>query len=119
MPASLDISLAAREALRQRERARLTNLRPRIAEICARYGVAKLSVFGSLLHAGEFGPDSDFDFLVEFAPDVKYGLGDLVEIEMELEELLGRRVDLRTAMGLSRYFREEVAEEAEVFYAAS
>ncbi len=116
MPASLDISLSTREALRGRERANLPNLRARIAEICARYGVAKLSVFGSLLHAGEFGPDSDFDFLVEFAPDVKYGLA-FWELEEELENLVGRPVDLNTARSLSRYFKDEVLEEQELFYA--
>ena len=116
MPASLDIALEAREQLRRRERARLGNLRPQIVALCEKNGVAKLSVFGSLLHAGEFGPESDFDFLVEFSPDVSHGLS-FWRMEEDLEILIGRQVHLNTALSLSRYFRDEVLGEAEVFYA--
>jgi len=116
MPASLDIAIEERELLRRRERARLGDLRPQIEALCERYGVARLSIFGSLLHEGEWGPESDFDFLVEFLPDVSHGLS-FYRMEDELETLVERKVDLKTAGDLSRYFREEVVEEAEVFYA--
>ena len=118
MPASVEIAIEERELLREREGARLTELRPQIVAICESYGVAKLSVFGSLLHAGEFGPGSDFDFLVEFLPGAKYGLLELAGIALDLEDLLGCKVDLGTPSSLSRYIRDEVVAEAEVFYAA-
>ena len=116
MPATTDITLETREELRARERARLGDLRPQIVALCEQNGVAKLSVFGSLLHEGEFGPESDFDFLVEFLPDVSHGLS-FWRMEEDLEILVGRQVHLNTALSLSRYFRDEVLKEAEVFYA--
>lgn len=88
----------------------------KIAEFCKRNHIRKLSLFGSVLH-GDFGPDSDIDFLVEFDPDHIPGFITLAGIEIELSEILGRKVDLRTAQELSRYFRQEVVDSAEVQYA--
>ncbi len=88
----------------------------KIAEFCKRNHIRKLSLFGSVLH-GDFGPDSDIDFLVEFDPDHIPGFITLAGIEIELSEMLGRKVDLRTPQELSRYFRQEVVDSAEVQYA--
>ena len=88
----------------------------KIAEFCKRNHILKLSLFGSVLH-GDFGPDSDIDFLVEFAADHIPGFITLAGIEIELSEILGRKVDLRTPQELSRYFRQEVVDSAEVQYA--
>jgi predicted nucleotidyltransferase len=89
-----------------------------LARLCARYSIRRLSLFGSLLK-GTAGPDSDVDLLVEFAPGAKPTLLDMATIEQELSALLGgRRVDLRTAQELSRYFRDEVVQEAEPQYVA-
>ena len=60
----------------------------------------------------------DIDLLVEFESGRVPGLLALASMELELAELLGgRRVDLRTAEDLSRYFRDEVVRTAEVQYA--
>src|SRR5438132_4020869 len=89
-----------------------------LAELCRRRGIRRLSLFGSVLK-GTDRPDSDIDLLVEFAPEAKPSYLDLAQIEEELSCLLaGRRVDLRTAPELSRYFRDEVLREAEVQYDA-
>jgi predicted nucleotidyltransferase len=64
-----------------------------LAEICRRYGVARLSLFGSVLTDG-FGPESDVDMLVEFRPEARIGLFEMSAMEEELTELLGRKVDL-------------------------
>lgn len=88
----------------------------KIAEFCKRNHIRKLSLFGSVLH-GDFGADSDVDFLVEFDPDHVPGFITLAGIEIELSEILGRKVDLRTPQELSRYFRQEVVDSAEVQYA--
>ncbi len=58
------------------------------------------------------------DVLVEFEPDVRAGLLAMAKMEEELSELFGRRVDLRTPRELSRHFREEVEQAAEIQYAA-
>jgi hypothetical protein len=89
----------------------------RLRDFCSRHGILKLSLFGSVLK-GTSRPDSDVDLLVDFEPGGKPGLLALATMEDELSELLGgRRVDLRTAEDLSRYFRDEVVRTAVVQYA--
>ncbi|OGB06191.1 MAG: nucleotidyltransferase [Burkholderiales bacterium RIFCSPHIGHO2_12_FULL_69_20] len=88
-----------------------------LAPICRRHGIRRLSVFGSVL-AGVARPDSDVDLLVEFEPGRLPGLLGISTIEIELGELLGKKVDLRTAADLSPYFRDEVLGRARVAYAS-
>ena len=88
----------------------------KIAEFCRRNHISKLSVFGSFLR-DDYNEDSDIDILVEFFPDHIPGLIRLAGMENELSAVLGRKVDMRTAEDLSRYFRNEVLESAEVKYA--
>ncbi len=66
-----------------------------ISTICQRYHIRRLDVFGSAARAVDFNPESsDADFLVEFAPEVTVGLDTLFGAKADLEELLGRGVDL-------------------------
>ncbi len=58
--------------------------------------------------------DSDVDLLVEFEPGNMPGLIGIAAMEIELSELLGKKVDLRTARDISPYFRDEVLRTAEV-----
>jgi predicted nucleotidyltransferase len=89
-----------------------------LTELCRRHRIRRLSLFGSVLK-GTARPDSDVDLLVEFEPEAHPTYFTLAQIELELSQLLGgRRVDLRTARELSRYFREEVLREAEPQYQA-
>jgi uncharacterized protein len=91
-------------------------LKDKIAEFCKGNHIRKLSVFGSYL--GEnFRSDSDIDILVEFFSDHTPGMIRLVRMENELSSILGCKADIRTAEDLSRYFRQEVIETAEVKYA--
>ncbi len=90
--------------------------RAKIAEFCKRNHIRKLALFGSALH-GNLRPDSDIDFLVEFDPDHIPGLVRLAGMELELTEILGRKADLRTPQELSRFFRQKVADSAEIQYA--
>lgn len=90
--------------------------RAQLAEFCQKHGIRKLSLFGSILRE-DFNPErSDVDFLVEFLPNATPGFFGLVGMENELTELVGKKVDLRTAKELSRYFRQEVLDEAVVQY---
>ena len=59
-------------------------------------------------NGGDIRLDSDIDLLIEFHPDHIPGLIRLDSMEIELTQLLGRKVYLRTSQDLSRYFREEV-----------
>lgn len=91
--------------------------RERIAEFCRTHHIAKLALFGSVLR-DDFRPDSDVDVLVWFDPGQHVTLFDMVGMEEELSEIIGRQVDFRTPEDLSRYFRDKVVEQAEVQYAA-
>lgn len=88
-----------------------------LARFCQSHHIRRLSLFGSQLK-GTAGPESDIDLLVEFEPGHTPTLFGIAGMEIELTEMLGRKVDLRTAGDLSRYFREEVVKTAEVQYAA-
>jgi predicted nucleotidyltransferase len=90
--------------------------REKIAEFCRRHHIRKLSFFGSVI-SEHFTQDSDVDVLVEFEPGQVVGLIRLAGMELELSEILGRKVDMRTPADLSRYFREEVLSSAEIQYA--
>lgn len=68
--------------------------RARLAEICERYGVERLEVFGSFSRRDAVA-GSDVDLLVTFKPDVRIGL-EFVALQGDLEDLLGRSVDLLT-----------------------
>lgn len=89
----------------------------RVAEFCKRHSVKRLSLYGSILGA-DFGPSSDVDMLIEFLPGKTPGMLGFAGMTMELSEMIGRRVDLRTPDDLSRYFRGEVIKHARTLHAA-
>lgn len=88
----------------------------RLADVCERYGVAELSVFGSVAR-GEARPDSDLDLLYVLAPGRHLGFS-INRLEDELAELFGRPVDLVSKAALHRGMRDEVLAEARELYAA-
>lgn len=88
-----------------------------ITEICRRYPVRQLALFGSVLRS-DFDADSDIDMLVEFSPDALVGLLTLVEMQQSLSELLNRPVDLVPRDGLKQSIRDEVLGSSEIIYAA-
>jgi len=88
----------------------------KIEAFCRKNHIRKLSLFGSVLRE-DFGPDSDVDVLVEFEPGQTVGLLRLAGMEIELSTVFKRKVDLRTPAELSRYFRQQVLDSAEVQYA--
>ncbi|MBP7830948.1 MAG: nucleotidyltransferase family protein [Kiritimatiellae bacterium] len=91
--------------------------RDRLKAFCIHNGIRRLALFGSVLR-NDFRPESDVDVLVEFQPGVHVGLA-FVRLQEDLSVLLGRRVDLNTPAGLSKYFRGEVLQEAEEVYVAA
>ncbi len=89
-----------------------------IADFCQRHHICRLSLFGSILR-NDFNPESDVDVLVEFERGTRVGLIRLARLELELGEILGRKVDLNTPGFLSKYYREQILAEAEVQYDAA
>ncbi len=91
----------------------------KLAEFCRRWEIAEFAFFGSVLR-DDFRPDSDIDVLVTFAPEARWGLFALVEMENELKGILGREVDLVSRRGLeaSRNYihRKAILKSAQVIY---
>ena len=85
-----------------------------IADFCKRCHVKRMALFGSVIR-DDFTDASDVDVLVEFEPGRTPGLASFA-MELELSDLLGRKVDLNTEDWLGRYFRQGVLDEAEVIY---
>jgi uncharacterized protein len=95
--------------------------REALAEICRRFGVERLEVFGSAARGSDFHRDrSDADFLVTFKPTSASNLAAFADLKDALERLLGRPVDLveRAAIEDSRNFirRRAILNEAEAVY---
>lgn len=87
----------------------LNNYRQEILELANKYGAYNVRIFGSVAR-GEADANSDIDFLVDM--EVGRSLFDLGGLLMELQELLGCRVDLVTEKGLRKRLRERVLREA-------
>jgi predicted nucleotidyltransferase len=83
--------------------------RDQIKKAAQKYGASNIRVFGSVSR-GEEGPDSDIDFLVDFEAD--RSLLDMVGLKLELEELLGHKVDLVTEESIHRLISPRVMKEA-------
>ena len=90
---------------------------PSLADVCRRYGVKQLSVFGSAAR-GELRPESEIDLMVEFEPGVRTGLVKFESLAEELASLAGRKIDLVTKNGLKPWIRPHVLKDARVIYAA-
>ena len=87
----------------------LKDKREEILRLAAMHGARNVRVFGSVAR-GDAGPASDVDILVEFEPE--RSLLDHVALLQDLEDLLGRRVDLVAERTLHWYIRDRVTAEA-------
>ena len=94
--------------------------REALADLCRRYGVERLEVFGSAARADFDRDRSDADFLVTFKSSARNNLAAFADLKEALEGLLGRAVDLveREAIEASRNFirRRAILNEAETVY---
>jgi len=94
--------------------------RKRLAAFCRHWKLAELALFGSALR-DDFGPDSDLDLLVRFAPEARIGLLEHVAMEEELSALFGRKVDLVSRRAVERsgnpIRRRAILSRAEPIYA--
>lgn len=88
----------------------------RLREVCERYGVASLEVFGSIARSEE-RQESDVDLLYVLKPHARLGFR-LFDLEDELAALFGRPVDLIARKAVNKYIREQVLAEARPLYAA-
>ncbi len=90
----------------------------KITGFCRKWQVTELALFGSVLRE-DFGPDSDVDVLVTFAPGAPWSTFDLVEMIEELKVIFGRGVDLVEKGGLDNPLRRRaILSSSQVVYAA-
>jgi predicted nucleotidyltransferase len=87
----------------------------KIDELCRKYKVKELSLFGSRVR-GEATDKSDFDFLVDFLPDARMTLFEFSGMQLELQDMLGEKVDLVPKNGLKPRIKDSVLAEAQVVY---
>lgn len=87
----------------------------KIRSYCRQQPVRRLALFGSVLR-DDFSAESDIDMLVDYEPDAPITLLDMAQQELELTDIIGRKVDLRTRHELSPFFRDDVLAEAVVIY---
>ncbi len=87
-----------------------------IKDLCERYQVKELSIFGSALRE-DFNAGSDIDLLVEFEPEAQIGFVTLSRMQRELSAILNRPVDLVPKGGLKTKIRDIVISNAKVLYA--
>jgi predicted nucleotidyltransferase len=94
--------------------------RPKIHELCVKYGVGRLELFGSAARGDFNSADSDLDFFVEFADTGwKGSFKRYMGLKIDLEETFGRSVDLvELASVKNPYFVEVATRHRELLYAA-
>ncbi|MEW6113871.1 MAG: nucleotidyltransferase family protein [Thermodesulfobacteriota bacterium] len=101
--------------------ARISIDKERLEAFCRRWKIAELALFGSVLR-DDFGPDSDVDIDVTFLPEAEHSLFDMVRMQEELKEILGREVDLVSRRGIEssrNYLRKDaILSSSETIYAA-
>jgi len=92
-----------------------------IKSFCQRWQITEFALFGSVLRH-DFNAESDIDVLVTFDANFQRGLNETLQIQEELEILLGREVDLIIKSAIARSAnwqrRQNILESAEVIYAA-
>ena len=98
-------------------RARIDIPQAEIEAFCRKHHIQWLALFGSVLR-DDFTDESDVDVLVEFEPGHIPGFA-FFDMQDELSDILGRRVDLNTPDDLSKYYRDEVLNEAESYFDAA
>ena len=93
-----------------------------IADFCRRWKITELAMFGSVLRE-DFGPDSDIDVLVTFAPNPGWSIFDHLHMEEELEAVFGRNVDLVSRQAIEESHnpirRKVILESAKVIYVSA
>ena len=87
-----------------------------IRQYCETQPIARLAEFGSAW-SGEMRPNTDVGLLVEYLPESGISYLDMAQQELDLGEIIGQKVDLRTKEEVSRYYRHQLVTNAPLIYA--
>ncbi len=89
-----------------------------LSAFCRKWRVQELALFGSVLRE-DFSPESDVDVLVTFDQEAPWSLWDIIAMRGELEQILGRMVDLVEKDAIRNPFRRrEILRTHQVVHAA-
>jgi len=89
-----------------------------VIKLCQKYFINELSIFGSSIR-DDFTDNSDVDFLVSFTSNSNITLFDIIELENEFKNLIGRKVDVVEKESLKNPIRKnKILESREIIYAA-
>lgn len=89
----------------------IKDTKAKIIEILKKHNIKKASLFGSIVR-GELTESSDIDILIEF--EGRKSLIDLVGLKLELEEIIGRKIDLLTYNSLHPLLKDKILETQEI-----
>ena len=92
-------------------RDQIEEIKDTLIKVLKKYGVKRAALFGSIVR-GKATKDSDIDLLIEF--EGRKSLLDLVGLKLELQEMLGREVDIITYKSIHPLLRERILNEQEV-----
>jgi uncharacterized protein len=92
-----------------------------LSQFCHRWHITEMALFGSVLR-DDFSAESDIDLLVSFDPAFRRGLAEMIEMQSQIQQLLGRDVDLIVRRALERSEnvsrRDRILNSAQVIYVA-
>jgi uncharacterized protein with HEPN domain/predicted nucleotidyltransferase len=87
-----------------------------IADFCQRWNIIELALFGSILR-DDFRPDSDIDILASFARNTSWNIFDFIQMQEQLETMLGRDVDLTQKQQINNPFsRSQILATCHIIY---
>lgn len=89
--------------------------RDKIMNFCKKHHIVYMALFGSVL-TSNFTKKSDVDVLVRFEKKHSPHLFNMIKMELELSDIIGYSVDLKTPNDLSPYFRDDVLDKAQIIY---
>lgn len=84
-----------------------------ITKLAQKHNISYLAVFGSQAR-GDANPDSDVDFIVDFSK--RKSLFDVIQVESEFEELLGKKVEMVTERSLKPLLRDQINKDKQVLF---
>ena len=93
----------------------LKKIKEKATQVLVKYPVTYAGVFGSFAR-GEENRDSDVDIMIRLVPEHTFSLFDLVGLESELAENIGRKVDLFTEKGIDKYIRKYIMQDLRSIY---